>query len=119
MNACIFTINVFLYFKINLTYKRHKSHHKTNEEPNSCSDGPETSLGEALSPEQAVGDGVDHEHGDGGEHAAQVEHVPRVRVVADARVQGEPPAREEEEAGQHRGHLVPLLRPVNVVYKVR
>ena len=112
-------LTVFLSFKFNLTYKRHKAHHKTNEEPNSGSDGPETSLGEALSPEQAVGDGVDHEHGDGGEHAAQVEHVTRVRVVADARVQGEPPAREEEEARQHRGHLVPLLRPVNVVYEVR
>ena len=108
----------FRSFK-DITYEWGESHEKTNKEPDSRPTHAEHPLSEAFSSDDAVGDGVDHNHGDGGEHAAQVEHVHGVLVVADWGIQRKPPAREEKGPGQDWGYLVPLLWPVRVGDKLR
>ena len=78
------------------TSERGETHEKANKEPDSCPSHPKHSLCEAL----ASNDAVDHDHGDGGEHPAQVEHVQGVMIEASrANHQPEknsPPARTED-----------------------
>ena len=59
-----------------------EAHEEPDKEPDPGSTHAEDPLSEALSADDAVGDGVDHEHGEGGEHAAQVEYVQSVLTQA-------------------------------------
>ena len=59
-----------------------EAHEEPDKEPDPGAAHAEDPLSEALAADDAVGDGVDHEHGEGGEHAAQVEYVQSVLTKA-------------------------------------
>ena len=81
------------YIKIEIiTKKASKTHHEPEKEPDPSSHGAEAAISEAFPPEETVGHRVHHEHGDGGEDAAEVEHVPCVLVVRGRGIDGEPPS---------------------------
>lgn len=105
----VMTVDVLAEENVGRPQETAKTHHEAEEEPDPSADRAEASVGVTIAVKEAVGDGIDHEHRDGGKDSAEMKHVPGIRVVAGGSIQSEPPAREEQKAGHDRSNLVTLF----------
>ena len=103
---------------IHPTYERAKAHHETKEKPDPTADRSHAAISVAFTPEQAVGDSIDHEHGDGGEDSTEMENIPGVLMVTCRGIQSKPPPTEKEESCCDGGNFVSLFTEINVLEEI-